>query len=348
MGKERYQGPRREVFVVRKEKQRDLLNYFKQDCRSLYGSDIRVDKDGNILYQTWPEIKREKVVPDKVDLLSKKRQRPDVYLRQRLVTKKPHESRINVITEDEGGVEAGIRSMEHILTGERGKETQQVRTIKQRVVDLLDFFRGKDLFQKIPDEEYKRLEAETIRRLNKVKLDPDTVFSEEKEKMTRWLMKASGGKDSLGRENPLITNMALLAAQRRAIEREKGIGHIIPKFLRNREALIFEREFSRGIIEEVKEQLEPQRMPGHYLFKHPDKPPQQAGLIKGMLDHMSWQLEQPHVKPYKPAGLRAGEVLGEIRELVEQNRRREAKDLFGQAREILEEVLDRHKEIYPK
>ena len=167
--------------------------------------------------------------------------------------------------------------------------------------------------------------------------------------MVGWLTKASGGKDSLERRNPLITTMALEAANRRAIGREQGIGETVSKFVRMREALRFERAFSRGILGEVAQRLEPQSMPGHYLFKHPERPAQNVGIVSGILNTSRWQLTQPHLKPYRPAGMEAGKALGEVVELLEVDRRRDIveRNLFGQALSIVEEVLDRHKDIYP-
>jgi len=345
-GKERDRGPRREVFVVRK-KAEELLEYFTTRCRSLYGSDVRFDSEGNIFYPTWREVKREEVEPTSYSLLSKKRIREEVYLAQRLVTKKPHELRINQITKDGGSVEAGIRSVEHALVTELEREKPQMGMVRGRISELFDLFVD---FSAVTDEQLEEAQRETYRRLAQVGFDPQKVLLEEKQRMANWLIKASGGKDSLERRNHLIIMMALEAAHRRAVEREKGIGETVSKFARMREALRFERAFSREILEEVRQRLEPQKMPAHYLFKYPEKPPQNVGAVSGILNTTRWQLTQPHVKPYRPAGMEAREVLGEVVDLLGKNRRSEIveRDLFGQAQNIVEEVLDRHKDIYSK
>lgn len=342
------QVPRRprEVFVVSKKKE-ELLEHFAKHCRPLYGSDIRVDSDGNIFYPTWHQVKREGVGPETHSLLSKTREKEESYLARPLTTKLPYESRINRITKDEGSVEAGIRSVEYALGTELEKEKPQMGMVRGRISELFDLFAN---FSEVTDEQLEEAVGETHRRLANVGFDPQKVVLEEKERMASWLIKASGGRDSIERKNRLITMMALEAANRRVVEREQGIGETVSKFVRMREALRFERAFSREILGEVRERLEPQRIPAHHLFKYPEKPPQNVGPVVGILNTSRWQLTQPHVKPYRPAGMEAREVLGEVADLLGKNRRGEIveRELFGQARGILEEVLDTHKDIYPK
>lgn len=338
---------RKEKFVVRKERQQDLLQYVETHCRRLLGSDTQVDEKGNIFFPIWREVRREQVVPEEFSLLSRTREREEVYLSRPLTTKRLYELTIHQITKDEGSVEAAIRSAEHTLETELKREKPQVRAVRERISELFDLFSD---FSVVTDEQLEQAERETYRRLAKVGLDPQRIILEEKRKMANWLTKASGGKDSWKRRNDLITTMALEAANRRAVEREQGIGETTSKFVRIREALRFAREFSREILEEVVEKLEPQRMPAHSLFKYPERPPQNVGIVRGMLNTMTWQLEQPPVRNYRPAGLATGQILKKVVDLLNQDRREEIveRGLFGDARGILEEVLEKHKDIYPK
>ncbi|MBU1323102.1 hypothetical protein KKE75_03535 [Patescibacteria group bacterium] len=338
--------PRQEVFVVSKN-QEELLEYFTKHCRFIYGPDLKADIAGNILYRTWHQVKREKVEPEAYSLLSGTREKEQSYLARPLTTKLPYELRINRVRKEKGSVEAGIRSVEHALETELEKERPQMGMVRGRISELFDLFTD---FSEVTDEQLEEAVGETHRRLANVGFDPQKVVLEEKERMANWLIKASGGKDSIERKNRLIIMMALEAANRRAVKRERGIGETVSKFVRMREGLRFERAFSREILEEVRERLGPQRMPAHYLFKYPEKPPQNIVIVAGILNTSRWQLTQPHVKPYRPAGMEAGEVLGEVVDLLRENRRGEIveRELFGQARGILEEVLDTHKDIYPK
>ena len=86
------------------------------------------------------------------------------------------------------------------------------------------------------------------------------------------------------------------------------------------------------------------------LFQHPERPAQNVGIVSGMLGHMRWQLTQPHVKPYRPAGLAVGEVLGNIVDLLNQDRRQEIVEqgLFDQAHAMLGNILVESVNIYPE
>lgn len=346
----RIEGDRRlrpEVFIVHKGKQEKRLEYISKYCRSLYGSDVLFDREGTIFYPTWRQVKRTEVGPEDYSLLSRKREGEKTYLARGLVTKRPRERRINQVTKDGGSVEAAIRSVEHALETELKRERPQMEMVRGRVGELFDLFADPST---VTDEQLEEAQRETYSRLAGVGFDPETVILEEKQRMVSWLTKASGGRDSLARRNPLIIAMALEAANRRAIEREQGIGETVSKFVRMREALRLERAFSRGILGDVAQWLEPQSMPGHYLFKFPEEPARNAGIVSGILNTARWQLTQPHVIPYRPAGLEAREVLGEVVGLLAVDSRRDIveKNLFGKARSVIEGVLDSHKDIYPK
>ena len=343
--KERINKPKPEVFIIRPER-RPILEYFNNHCRPLYGSDVRVDSEGNIFYPTWRQVKREKIKPEDYDLLSRKRIRPEIYLNLPLTTKRPYELRIHQVKKDGGSVEAGIRSIEHVVETETKKETPQAKMVRERINQLFDLFSN---FSSLTEEDFKIIQGETYALLARVDFNPETVILEEKQKIAHWLIKGSGGKDSLTRQNWLITTMALQAAYHRAIERELSINQTLSKFIRMREALVLAREFSRGILIDVVQWLEPQRLPAHYLFRYPDRPPQNAGITIGILNTLSWQLTQPPVKPYRPAGLATKKLLNQTTDLLRQNRRPEINQegLFQQAYDILQKTLEKHQDIYP-
>lgn len=345
-GKERKNNLfRPEVFVIRKGKQEKRREYWAQYGRPLFGSDILFDPEGKIAYPTWHQVKKGQIEPAGYSLLSKKRARASIYLAQDLTTKTLYELRINEVTKDGGSVEAAIRSVEHVLAIALEREKPQMKMVRNRVGELFDLFAD---FSAITDEQLEKAQKETYRKLGQVGFDPARVVLEEKRRIAYWLPKASRGQDSLGRRNWLITTMALQAAHRRAVEREQGIGETVSKFVRMREALRFEREFCREILQEVGNWLIPERMPAHYLFKFPEKPPTNVGYVKGILNTCCWQLTQPHVKPYRPAGREAGEILKEVVILLGVNKRGEIveKDLFGQARNTIQSVLKKYQDIY--
>jgi len=324
--------------MVRRGDQESLLKYFDHNCRPLYRSGVRFDAEGNIFYPTWRQVKRQEVGPQDYSLLSRTRMNEDLYLGLSLVTKKPYELRINRIAKDGGGVKVAIRSVEHVLESEIEKEMPQMQMVRGRIGELFDLFGD---FSSVTEEQFNDSMRTTCDRLARVGFNPETVLLEEKDQMGQWLIKGSGGKDSLARRNNLITMMVLQAAYRRAVVREQGIGQIMSKFVRMREALRFEQEFCREIFTEVMDRLAPQAMQAHYLFRYPDKPAQNVWIVTGMLKTACWLLTQPHVKPYRPAAREAEEVLREAVELFSENRRQEIveRELFEQARRILEDTL---------
>ena len=334
-----------EVFIVSKRNDKLLKEYSKY--QSLFGSDVRYDPEGNIFYPVWHEVGRDKVSPDNYSLLSKKSRNDSSYLSLPLITKKLLEVKIHKITKDGGSIEAAIRSVDHVLESKLRKEKPQINGVRGRIDKLFDLFSD---FSNITDEELLNYQKETVELLREVGLDPNKVILEEKRKMLKWLVKASGGKDVLGRKNLLITTMALEASYRRAIEFNLGMGETISKFARMREALFFEREFSREIFREVKENLKPERIPAHYLFRYPERPPQNIGVVKGMLSTMCWKLDQLHVKPYKPMAVKAQEKLNKILELLNENRRENIvnSNLFGETYELIITTLEKYKDIYPE
>lgn len=331
-------GPRPEVFIVHRGEPESLLNYFDNNCRPLYRSGVRFDAEGNIFYPTWRQVKRQEIDRHNYALLSSTRMREDLYLELSLVTKSPYGLRINRVAKDGGGVDVAIRSVEHVLESEAEKEMPQMKMVKGRIGELFDLFGD---FSSVTEDQLNESISTTYDRLESAGFDPKTVLLEEKDQMGQWLIKGSGGKDSLKRRNNLITMMALQAANRRAVVREQGIGEVMAKFVRMREALRFEREFCREIFREIIERLVPQAMPAHYLFRYPDEPAQNAGIVRGILNTSCWQLTQPHVKPYRFAGMEARRILGEAVDLLGEDRRREIVErvLFEQARNILESVL---------
>lgn len=334
----------RKAYFIRSEHQ-DLHQYFREKCRPLLGSEVRYDNEGNIFYATWHDLSKKGLLAPEFISVSRVHPQADIYAPFTRYSKV--ELRINQVSEDEGSVETAIRSMDHILEGTRTKERTQAGTVQQRAGKLLDLFSMS--FAQITEEEFRQKQQETYALLAKVCLDPNTVITEEKQRMSQWLIKGSFGKDRLGRRNRLISTMALTAAKRRAVERQRGLSYIEVKFVQGREALILEREFSRAIFEDVSDWLRPETLPAHEAFKFPDRSSSNIGIVKGLLGTMRFQLQQLHIKTYRTVGCQAETILAEIIALLKQDKREEiiARDLFNQARTLLTEELEKHKDIYP-
>src|SRR3989344_5028295 len=285
-----------------------LVRHLKEQCRPLFGSDVYYDAEGNIFYRTWRDLPRERFLQTKYVLDSRLPPQADIYA--------PHTRyhdrkvmKIHQVTKDDGSVEAAIRSIDHTLEGERGKERDQAEAVKYRATELLDLFGGKS-FTEMSQNEFETERDKTYALLARVGLNPEAVVNQLKQRMSKWLIKGSFGRDSTGRRNRLITTQALSAAHRRAMMRERGIGGpIIGKFVEMREALTFEREFCRTIFQDVAARLRPETMSSHMLFKYPAKPPANVGVVRGMLHTMCFQLGLPHVKTYRTIGRQVEVIL---------------------------------------
>lgn len=330
--------------------QEERANYLQTSCRKLLGSDAHVDGDGTIFYYTWGDVPHdilaEGMIPPEYVIISRMHPQADIYA--------PHtrhkdlkEMVIAEITADDGSVETGIRAMDHILQGESGRETVHATTVKQRAHELLDLFQTD--FTSITKEEFSAAQAQTYGLLTAVGYDPETVVNTEKQRMAGWLLKGSVGKDSIDRINWLTSVAALSAAYRHAVMRYRGIGIIEGKFVRMREAFIFEREFSRAIFSDVIEYLREDALPSHRLFKFPRAPADNVGIVTAILHNMVFQLRQPHVKTYRTVGRQAAQIVHEIMTLLSQDNRQEVIDrhLFSQARDLLSDELAKRSAIYP-
>lgn len=334
------------VYFRRQGRQAFLAEYLEDHCRPLLGTELFFDKEGSIFYYRWRSLPREGLLPPQFILVSRLHPQADIYAPH---TRYPHrrEMQIVPIRKDNGSVEAAIRAMDHVLEGERSKETQRTGAVKNRAHELFDLFSSN--FSAIGPEEFAAAREQTFALLRQVGLDPDQVIDEEMQRMATFLLKGSSGRDSTGRENMMVSLGALAAAYRRAISRRWGIDEIISKFLQMREALILDREFSRGIFTDVASRLKSSAMPSHVLFTKPDTPAKNLGPVFGLLSTMRFQLTQLHLKPYRPVGSLVTNILTQIENWLREDRRREiaATGLFSQAYAYLTDTLACQRDIYP-
>lgn len=356
------EGPDNKLYVGARGTQEELRKHVDQYCRPLYGSGALVDHEGTIFVPQWQPVRKgergyPQITSQEYRRLSKRRESEESYLTRDLHTLDLHELRIQEVKGEDGAgdVETAIRMSDHILANVMERELPQMDMAGRRIGELLDLFSD---YSRVTIAQIEEAVAQTQQRLKEVNFNPDTVINNEKKRIGEWLPKASMGRDSLGRPNPLITLMALEAANRRVLWRRYGLGETTAKYVRIREALTFEREFSRSILEGAREKMAPpgpNSMQLHMLFQYPEAKAQNVGIVSGMLGHMGWELTQPRVKPYRPAGLEAGAMLGTITDLLQKDRRGEimepdlfGENLFDQTYGILNRVLTQYASIYPE
>lgn len=318
------------------------MYFFDSDRPGAFG-DVHLEP-GALLYRSWHDVplSDEGLLPTEYTIVSTLHPRAQIYAPETRY-KKRRQVRVNILPD----AETAIRAMDHILEGEHGREADQAQAIAGRAHDLLTLF--SEGLSQINRATFDAYQQETYQTLAQVNLDPEKVISEEKRRMAKWLIKGSYGRDTLERLNWLIAVGALTAAHRRAILRHKDIGRIAAKYAAMREALIIEREFSRTVIADVIDKIDPQRFPAHRLFKFPRRtyPAQDAAIAIGMLNTMVFQLKQPHVAPYQGASREASKTLETVVALLGQGKRAEIArgDYFVKTADLLTDTLEASEEI---
>ncbi|MBU2052021.1 hypothetical protein KKH13_02330, partial [Patescibacteria group bacterium] len=253
-----------------------LKEHFEVHCIPLYGSKAKVDGQGEIFIPRWPQGKLA----------------------------------ISVVSKDDGHVDTAIRMTEHILAEAKGRETDQANMVLQRSQQLVDLFTEHKL-SSIPEDVRRAFQTETEWLLGTVGLNPERVILKEKQKMIRWLDKASLGKDSLGRCNSLITMGALFASRGRAYRiQEKLYQWVMPKYAHILESLIFAKSADVELSDQVREELG--RLSGIIYIRRPGFRDNAVGPTIGMVGSLTWLLGQTKVRPYRLQALAARSYLENI------------------------------------
>ncbi|OGY19314.1 MAG: hypothetical protein A3A65_04300 [Candidatus Chisholmbacteria bacterium RIFCSPLOWO2_01_FULL_49_14] len=306
-------GKEDKYFVERRNvsSQEKLKRFMKAE--PLYGTAARVGADGNILIMRWREGKRGTINSEDYSSLTK-RQRPDsAQMRQGLKSKSVSSS--EVVEFD--NVEAAIRSVCYILEGQQHEE-RQAEVILQRTRYLIDFFQEHEL-SKVPLEQRRALQEETIAMLSDVGLDPESVELEVKMLMIFWTVKGSLGQDTRNRDNEMITEQALRAAQRRARQRKQAVlGNITLKYTPIGGAFALARTTARETMFEVGDEVDRRLLPNVYL-DNPEIPVWKDidHTIK-KIDALSEMLEDVLVMPYRPIALMGKGYLEQTKFLLER------------------------------
>ncbi|MFH1889554.1 MAG: hypothetical protein ABIJ58_01590, partial [Nanoarchaeota archaeon] len=226
--------PDRKVALFRgtsEEQQRRWRMVNEREVLPILGSDVYYHpNDGSIYYVIWRDVKPEGEIPDRMELLRPLPRRADIFApRTRF-----GEWRQGVVhhTED---IKTTIRAFNHIIDNVRGREVGQASALRQRALQLLDFFADKP-FSDVSEVQFAEARNETYAVLAGVKLDPENLINQEKAKIVGWILRPE--KDSLDRWNKLIRLCALQAAVRHAVEHGRNLAtEVESKFLRGREAL---------------------------------------------------------------------------------------------------------------
>jgi len=264
------------------------------------------------------------------------------------------EKRWSRIIKEGGSVEVAIRAMGHILEPydvEDGKEIRQIYESLDRINQVADLLAEYE--PGMPREDFNRLFAHAARETAALfkALGMEEVKDPAKQRIIKQLLKASEGKDSLGRPNPLIMATRLNSARRLALERLEKTNFILTKYHEMKVALTSARRTDRYLLDMIKERLSVEIF-GHVAFRQPDRPttPKQLGILSGKLRQVTETFHRKiHLKPYKTV---SGEILKvlvpEARELIEEGNIRKAEEAIRKIQEKIDEVLETCRRIYPE
>lgn len=284
---------------------------------TVYGSQARIESDGSLVIPQWRESNNV--------------------------------SRIH--PQPAKDVEAGIRMADYILERQEGPEKQQMQTVLYQTSDLLGKLETGVIFR-LHEPQRLALQEAVTEDLASVGLDRGLVRLQVKDLITYWTIKAASRKDSLGRDNKLISTKAAEAAERRAKARVNFINEqTIPKYIKIRGGLMLERTASRGVIHLVTQEID-RRFLGNLFLKDANaKIDKTFGYTLGVTRHLAWLLTLPRVKPYLAPARELSALLTQTADLFGSQRREEALvanypgDIL-RASKKLKAVLETSRQIY--
>ena len=309
----------------------------ERKVRSILGSDVYYhSEDGSIYYVIWGDVRFQDEIPETLILRRPLPPSADIFAPQTRFKEKKRGS-----VHHSADIKTAIHAFNHIIDNVRGREVGQVSALGQRALYLLDFFADMPFYD-VSEVQFAEARNETYAVLAGVKLDPENLINQEKAKIVKWILRSE--KDSLGRWNKLIKLGALQAAVRHAVEHRRNLAtEVESKFLRGREALVLEDNFSTTIFQEIIDRLAPAAMPATIAFTRPlgSVSIYQKGMVKGLLGTMEHQLARfIRVNPYRQPAREAAVLLGEAKDLYEVGEKdRITSEIFPQVRKLLTEVI---------
>jgi len=340
-GREREDRRHVVLFIGTSAEQQDRWRMIEErEVLPILGSDVYYHrKFGDIYYVIWRDIKRQEDIPQGLTLRRSLPPQADIFTPYTRYTEWKKGS-----VHHSADIETAIDAFNHIIDNVRGREVGQASALRQRALHLLDLFADMPFYD-VSEVQFAEARNETYAVLAGVKLDPENLINQEKAKIVKWILRSE--KDSLGRWNKLITLGALQAAARHAVEHGRNLAtEVESKFLRGREALVLENNFSTTIFQEIIDRLDPAAMPATIAFTRPlgSVPKDQKGIVKGLLGTMEHQLARfIRVNPYRQPARVAAVLLGYAKDLYNVDdvyeRDRITSEVFPQVRKLLAEVI---------
>lgn len=309
----------------------------ERKVRPILGSEVYYHpENGSIYYVIWGDVKFQDEIPETLTLRRPLPPSADIFAPQTRFKEKKRGS-----VHHSADIKTAIGAFNHIIDNVRRREVGQTSALRQRALQLLDFFADIPFYD-VSEVEFAEARDETYAVLAGVKLDPKNLINQKKAEIVEWILRSE--KDSLGRWNKLIKLGALQAAVRHAVEHGRNLAtEVESKFLRGREALVLEDNFSTTIYQEIIDRLAPAAMPATIAFTKPfgSVPIYQKGIVKGLLGTMEHQLDRfIRVNPYRQPAREVAVLLGEAKDLYGKGERnRITYEIFPQVQTLLADVI---------
>ncbi|MBI4999845.1 hypothetical protein HZB97_03690, partial [Candidatus Gottesmanbacteria bacterium] len=206
--RERIRGGRVPLFII----QRTERNLRIAQMWRLPGTSVRVSSEGDIYYPVWRE--RSHVL--KPELYAPCSKLPRGWILGRLLASKRRpisEVGFHQVKKDGGAVEAGIRSMDHVLERyqNKGKELEQVRAVREQIAQATAALqKTQGVSREEFEEEFGGLYQQTLGLMETCGMKRARLAL--KRDIERLLEEAATGKDRTGRRNPVAMMKKLEAA----------------------------------------------------------------------------------------------------------------------------------------
>lgn len=354
---------RRDTVVVAPKTE---LAEFYYSLPRLAGTDVRYSRAGDIFHTRYrsielprPEVAEHyRVFLPRVTKIGNQPVSEEEYLRElargRHLRHRKYVEQLVVmqITDDEGSVEAAIRAQEHILyrylvpkgePDERGERIRLAKEVMDAVLELYDIYAA---------DEFNQRKAQDLTQELMRKYHLERASSKFMQKLTKQLVNASRGTDSLDRFNPTIMTSILGSVFIKAMREEEKADLIRAKFMANLVALRDERRVSREMMELVATEVgSKEKIAGHDSLLRPEHgiTRLQIRVISGKINILCSGLAKIKLKPYRPVAVSSIDQLQDFNKLLGRAALREIKEkgVLPQVHRGIRDVLDRYHLIHP-
>jgi hypothetical protein len=298
------------AYFVRDRNAVELTRFYDDKIYKPFGGsrDIRYDEHGNLHYLTAHNHRHIEELEQVFILVAKDEPQYDLFapdVRQK-------ETRVNCTHT----LENAIRMTDHVLeeTNTEKSRLEMIETLAGKLIQNL-----RENYPSITPEDFERLRAETITKIRESGRDPFRAIDKEKKRMYRLLIKGSAGKDSLDRQNPDISVIALYAVIADAQRGLRRVDSTLAKFTAIQETCVSERKSSIAFLMDITLYLTSPTFSPTDIYLGPVL----QGKIVSRLDGMLSQLDSLVVNPYLGLAIELKPLIVQLRKRIRKGEKPE-------------------------